>query len=164
VYTCRALMKKKIIITLLAAHLLLLYAGTRFFDFGKIPTALQSPIIIYLSIVGGHNYAFFSPDIPTQILVRCKMTYMDGHTEYLNFDSVANTYQLRSNYLYQILDNEEGYETTAKIAANYCFKQHANARTVKVSVSRYIVPSIQDYKAGKGSRIDELFSYNFTHE
>ena len=157
-------MKKKIIICLLALHLCLIYAGTRIFDFEKVPAAMRGAVTYYLSLVGGHDYAFFSPDIPTQVLVRCQVIYPDGHSELVSFDHVGNTFQLRSNYVFQIFDAPDSYDVSGRIASDYCFAQHPNANKVKVSIDRYIVPSIQEYKNGKGYGLDELYTHIYTHE
>ena len=157
-------MKKSIIIALLALHLLLIFLGTSLFDFGKVPSVLQSPIAFYLSLTGGHPYNFFSPDIPTQIVVRCYITEADGQIRTETFDRKSNIFQLRANYLFQMLTNGDNPEAASQIAANYCFTRHTAARSVRVSIDRFIVPSVEDHKQGKQCSFSELYTQTFPHE
>ena len=157
-------MKKKVIIVLLCIHLLLLYTGTSLFDFSKLPASLQPAVSYYLSLVGGHPYNFFSPEIPTQTVVRCTIHKSDGSTYTETLEKFTNSFELRSTYLFQILDDAEGYETAAKIAAHYCFKEHPDARSVDVSIGRFVVPDINDYKQGVGNSFSEVYIQNFPHE
>jgi hypothetical protein len=139
--------------------------GTGLFDFGKIPAALQPTVAWYLSLVGGHNYSFFSPDIPTQTIVKCEIIYKSGDTSTVAFEESINSFTLRSTYLFQLLSDNHDYETAAKIADRYCFGiGGVNTRTVRVSIGKFIVPSIADYKAGKPYGFSELYTETFTHE
>lgn len=151
-------------IFLLSLHLLLIFLGTSLFDFGKIPSALQSPIAFYLAITGGHPYNFFSPDIPTQIVVRCFITEADGQIKTETFDRKSNIFQLRANYLFQMLTNGGNPEASAEIAAHYCVSRHPNARSVRVSIDRFMVPPIEEYKKGKQCSYSELYTQTFLHE
>jgi len=157
-------MKNKILTTLLLLHLSMIFLGTGLVDFSKVPSGLHGPIAWYLAISGGHPYNFFSPDIPTQVIVRCYITDTNGLETMETFGETKNTYELRTNYLFQLLDNVGDPETAAKIAAHACFKRHAGARSVRVSIGRFVVPSVKDYKRGEKSSISEFYTQTFAHE
>jgi hypothetical protein len=155
-------MKKKLIIFLLALHLLLIFMGTNLWDFSKVPVSLKTPIMYYMSLIGGHNYAFFSPDIPPQTIVRCEIVYKSGESRFVNFDNTHNTFALRADYVFQLLSSNSDYETAAEIAARYCInKSPIHTQLVKVSIGTFIVPSVEDYKAGKTPTFSELYSEDF---
>jgi hypothetical protein len=157
-------MRNKIISLLLVLHLSVIFMGTCLIDFGKIPVVLQAPIVWYLAVTGGHPYNFFSPDVPSQIVVRCYITDSAGKIEMETFDRNTNTFELRSNYLFQLLDNNGDQEAAANIAAHYCFAHHHNAKSVRVSINKFMVPSIHEYKTGKHCYYSELYTQDFTHE
>jgi hypothetical protein len=155
-------MKKKLIIFLLALHLLLIFVGTSLFNFSKIPVSLQAPVIYYLSLIGGHNYAFFSPDIPPQTIVRCEIKYKSGGSRTITFDRTSNTFALRADYVFQLLSSNSDYETAAQIAARDCINiSPPRTQQVKVSIGTFIVPSVEEYKAGKRPTFSELYSEDF---
>ena len=158
------MLRKNIVIFLLSLHLILIFLGSSLFDFGKVPLALQPSIATYLALTGGHPYNFFSPDIPTQIIVKCYITETDGQITMETFDRKSNIFQLRANYLFQLLDNAGDNETAARLAAHYCFRQHSNTRSVRVSVGKFIVPSIDEYKQGKQCSYSELYTQTYLHE
>jgi hypothetical protein len=157
-------MRRKTINFLLILHLSIIFLGTSLFDFAKVPPLFQTPVIYYLAMTGGHPYNFFSPDIPTQTLVNCYITEKDNKVDTLTFDKNTNTFELRLNYLFQLLDNNEDMETATQIASDYCFRTFINAESVHVSIDKFIVPSIQAYKQGKKATLSELYTQTFTHE
>ena len=156
--------KNKIIAIFLALHLIIILLGTSLVDFSRVPAILHAPISYYLALIGGHPYIFFSPDIPTQIVIDCYVTDTSGRVTTEHFDRKSNTFQLRSNYLFQILANDDDPETAAQIASRYCFRCHPAAKSVKVSIGRFIVPSLRDYKQGHQCSFSELYTQTFTHE
>ena len=156
--------KNKIIAVFLTLHLIIILLGTSLVDFARVTAILHAPISYYLALTGGHPYNFFSPDIPTQIVVDCYMTDTSDKVMAEHFDRKSNTFQLRSNYLFQILANDDDPETAALIASRYCFRRHPAAKSVRVSVSRFVVPSTLDYKQGKQCSFSELYTQTFTHE
>jgi len=158
------LAKNKIIAVFLTLHLIIILLGTSLVDFARVPAILHAPISYYLALTGGNPYSFFSPDIPTQIVVDCYMTDISGRVTTEHFDRKSNTFQLRANYLFQILANDDDTETAAQIASGYCFRKHPAARYVRVSISRFIVPSIQDYKQVTQCSFSELYSKTYTND
>ena len=156
-------MKKKLVIFILGIHLLLIVAGTSMVDFEKIPEVLQKPIGYYLAMTGGHPYNFFSPDIPMQIVVKCYILDTAGRLSVIHFDKNTNTFELRTNYVFQLLNNTDDLETAADIAAKYCFRQCKDAASVRVSIGKWVVPSIEEYKVGKSSNFAEIYTQTFKH-
>lgn len=155
-------MKKKLITFLLALHLALILVGTSLFDFGRVNDIFQGPISYYLSLTGGHNYAFFSPDIPAQTIVKCKIIYKSGESHIISFESTSTTFDLRTDYLFQLLSSNSDYETAAKIAARYCINiSPASTKLVKVSIGTFEVPTIEEYKNGQTATFSELYSEDF---
>ena len=157
-------MKNRLISILLIIHLFLIILGTNLVDFAKVPAFLRSPVGFYLALTGGHSYASFSPDIPTQIVVRCYITDRTGQVLTRTIEKKANTFDLRANYLFQFLDNVSDLETAGKLAADHCFKTYPDAVSVRVSIGRFIVPKITEYKAGRKSNFAELYTNTFDHE
>ena len=157
-------MRKKLIICLLGLHLFVFFSATSLVNFGRLPVAYQSAAIHYLAVTGGHPYNFFSPDIPNQIVVKCLIIDSAGKSYTETFDKNTNTLELRANYLFQLLDNGDDPETAAQIAAQYCFRHYKSAEKVKVSIGKFIVPSVADHEKGVACSFLEIFSETFPHE
>lgn len=157
-------MRNKLLTFLLALHLFVVFLGTGLVDFSAVPRAMQGPVSYYLAICGGHPYNFFSPDIPKQVVVNCYITDSSGaeHTE--AFAEKKNSYQLRANYLFQLLDNINDPQTAARLAARDCFKRYKGAAKVRIEIGRYIVPPVEDFKQGKKAGIASIYTQTFTHE
>lgn len=156
-------MKRAIIITLLCLHLIFIFLGTSLVDFAWVPEAIRPPISLHLSLTGGHSYAFFSPEIPKQIIVSCRTIDSSGLAYTDSFGAVSDTRDLRTNYLFQLLNNENENEAAARIAADICFKKYPHASFVQIAISRVIVPTVQAYKQGQRNTLAELYSETFYH-
>lgn len=157
-------MRKKLIICLLGLHLLVFFSASSLINFGSLPDVYQKAAVHYLAVTGGHPYNFFSPDIPKQIVVKCFITDSTGKSYMETFDKNTNTFELRANYLFQLLDNGDDPESAVQIAARYCFGHHRSAEKVKVSIGKFIVPSIAAYKKGVACSFSEIYSETFPHE
>ena len=164
VYFAVLVMKKKLIIFLLAMHLLFIYMGTQLFSFGLLPPRVQLGVMYYLSLVGGHPYSFFSPDIPSQTIVTCLVTDSAGEAHTITFDQSRNTLELRSTYTMQLLADNHDYETITQLAHNYCAARYGHARKIQVSIGRYVAPMMEEYKAGKRGGIKEQYEQTFPNE
>lgn len=158
-------MNKWFIGILLCAHLLLLCLGTDLFDFGKVPRRLRPFVLHYLALCGGHPYAFFSPEVPKEILVECRVLKSDGQIEIIRFGSGASSTELRETYLYQFLNNSSAIETTGPLlAAHYCFLKYPMARSVQVSIRILKIPTIAASRAGTQASMEELVHQDFAHD
>ena len=98
-----------------------------------------------------------------QIVVRCYIVDTAGKTSVIHFDKNTNTFELRTNYVFQLLNNTDDPETAADIAAKYCFRKCKDAASVRVSIGKWVVPSIEEYKAGKSSSFAEIYTQTFKH-
>ncbi len=154
-------LKKGIVSILLSFHLLLVFTGTRIFDFGRLPEWLQHPTIFYLSLTGGHPYSFFSPDIPAQYIVTTTLTDSSGHAYYRIMDRSTSTAGLRIMASIQLMCDNEDYETLAAIVAKYQRAQNPDTKKIVVTISKCLAPPPGTY----GSSSDqELYKSEYRYD
>lgn len=157
-------LKKKLIIFLLGLHLLLIAVGTCLFDFSRVPSVLQPYVSVYLALIGGHSYAFFSPDVPRQVVAHCLVTDSAGDKQIITYGWGRNTAELRATYLIQFLDNVTAPEVAAKLLAEESFKRCPHARSIQVLIGYINVPAVKDYKLGARNSFELEYHETFYHE
>jgi hypothetical protein len=157
-------MKKKIIILLLGAHLILVYMSTCFFNINWIPFRIQRPFIIYSEAVGAIRYDFFATDITTQPVAKCYVLDSDDQIKAEVFGTEGSAYDFKAGLPFDVLFSQKAHELSARIAAMNCYKLHPHAKVVKVMLGEFQVPLIGEYRKGKKNTFLEYYSGIYVHE
>lgn len=108
------------------------------------------------------GYSFFAPEIGSEL--KLKFELMDSNeTDQLEAGSNREAELKIVTLAYLLSDAIEDPKKRQKIAASFAGKilaRHPNAKTVRVVIESYELPSMQDYREGK--REDWKFFYQAT--
>ena len=157
-------MKKLLITSLLAIHLIILYLGSNLFDLRRLPLRMQAPLNIYFAGVGATTYGFFAIDYTSQPVVKCYILETDNTIKEEAFGLEEASYEFKSGLPFEILYSQGAYELAARLAADHCYRTHPSAKVVKISLGQYQVPSTTEYKAGKKCSFSEYYNGTYLHE
>jgi len=122
----------------------------------------QKFVTVYSSWTGGgHGYAFFAPDIGSQNIAKSFTLLENGELVVDAYGSGENSFEVRMSSFIHSMHNSQVPELTARILSSYCFGKYENSKLVSVSLGKYAVPEIEEFKAGEQASYQEYYMGTF---
>lgn len=156
--------KVYVMTALLAVHLCFVLSTPIFHRFPQLQQRLGIWLTTYDYYTGCSTYRFFAPDVARQAIAKCTLTDSNGSVS-RSVIGYANTgTQFRMSNLIQYLNIEEGPETAARVAADYCTRTHSGIKQVVVTIGRVKYQKPDLYEVGDSLLITPLYQATFDNE
>jgi hypothetical protein len=133
----------------------------------NIPLSFNSGLVTkvllsYTNWTGANNgYGFFSPGIPSQIIAKITSFNRSGEKSVEQLGTGKEEIDLRISTMLFLLDKVDVPNLTSRALAAYTFGHDPEVKQVNVTFSRYIVPSMKDYRQGKQPYLDDFYTSDY---
>lgn len=120
----------------------------------------------YLHLAGIEiGYGYFAPNVPDSYKLVFELRYPDGGIDYdvPGADSVESTLRL-STLLDEVgrTTSDPLREVMMKFLARSVWRQHPAATSIRAILGSLTLPSLEEFKKGKGESYEFLWAYDFS--
>jgi len=149
-------------IVFVSFHLMLISLGAASTHVKRGDNNLVNFLENYRVLTGaGEGYGFFSPNLPNQLIADAWYTDSSGHGVIAHFGLPGREVDLRIGTLMYAFRKLETYDLMARNFAAYVLGHHPGTKTVKITLSEYVVPSMSEFIRGERPHIQEFYSGEF---
>ena len=111
------------------------------------------------------GYGYFAPNVPASYKLVFELHYADGRVEY-ELPSVSTAAAgVRIGGLLDYIGrtrSDELREVLVKMLAEFIWRQHPEAKTIRAIFGSVSLPSVREFKHGKRESYEFLYAYDFS--